>query len=444
MVRFPNIAMSFALVNLSTSPSRAPGLRVLTATWVHRCFLALADQGFISGSNFLIGLLLARWLTTEQYGIYALAMSTYLLVASLQQALVLEPMTVLGPALHSHQLRRYVGGAIWLHGLLSLPVVALLAATSLVLVLRHGLHGLALCAAALGVATPLILLLNVARTASYLELRPGPATTSAVIYSVVLLGGVAWLYGVGLVSPASAILLMGTASTFVSVLLLLFLKPDLREWPLHRLRVIMHQHWSYGRWVMGVLIVGWVAQNISYALTGSLLSLKGVGALRALMNMVLPVGTLVAAVNRLTVPYLAGISNQNEPTEIRRAVLRITAMYASTGTVLLLVPALFHRQVFQLFYGGKYMEWSFLLPYIVLWVAGYATAQGFYAGFRALQHPSSVFVTECVAAAVFVLVGAPAAWSHGLSGIIAAGVVANLAMAAVAAVLFRRMVGAAA
>ena len=46
-------------------------------TWIHKSVLAVMDQGLVSGSNFLIGVLLARWLAPEQFGAYALAFSLF-------------------------------------------------------------------------------------------------------------------------------------------------------------------------------------------------------------------------------------------------------------------------------------------------------------------------------------------------------------------------------
>ena len=59
--------------------------------WLKKGSLAVADQALISGSNFLIGILLARWLPPEQYGAYALAFSAFLLVSLSYQSLLLEP-----------------------------------------------------------------------------------------------------------------------------------------------------------------------------------------------------------------------------------------------------------------------------------------------------------------------------------------------------------------
>src|ERR1700691_3728197 len=52
------------------------------ARWITKGGLAILDQGLISGSNFLIGILLARWLMPEQYGAFALAFYVFLLLSA--------------------------------------------------------------------------------------------------------------------------------------------------------------------------------------------------------------------------------------------------------------------------------------------------------------------------------------------------------------------------
>src|SRR5580692_6677487 len=60
------------------APARPPGSKFSREfivkkgiPWIAKGGLAIADYGLISGSNFLLGVLLARWLSPEHYGAYA-------------------------------------------------------------------------------------------------------------------------------------------------------------------------------------------------------------------------------------------------------------------------------------------------------------------------------------------------------------------------------------
>jgi len=87
--------------------------------------MAIFDQGLISGSNFFLGIVLARWLGAEQYGAYALAFSTFLLVSLIYQALLLEPMSVFGSSTYRGSVRQYLGGLLWLQAAIAAVFVAL-------------------------------------------------------------------------------------------------------------------------------------------------------------------------------------------------------------------------------------------------------------------------------------------------------------------------------
>src|SRR6266487_6590370 len=80
--------------------------------WVGKGCLALLDQGLISTSNFLMSVLLARWLTATQYGAYALGFSVFLFLGSVHGALLVEPLMVLGPTSYRDHQRAYLGALI--------------------------------------------------------------------------------------------------------------------------------------------------------------------------------------------------------------------------------------------------------------------------------------------------------------------------------------------
>src|SRR5579862_2344913 len=76
--------------------------------WLRKGTLALIDQGLLSGSNFLVSILLARWLTPNQYGAYAMGFSIFILLSGIHNAFFLEPMSVFGPESYSQCLAAYV------------------------------------------------------------------------------------------------------------------------------------------------------------------------------------------------------------------------------------------------------------------------------------------------------------------------------------------------
>src|ERR1700676_1172089 len=89
----------------------APAMRT-ASRWAAKGSLAILDQALISGSNFLVGIFLARWLAPAQYGAYALALSVSLLLTFLYQALLLEPMAVFSGSVYRKSLCGYFGALV--------------------------------------------------------------------------------------------------------------------------------------------------------------------------------------------------------------------------------------------------------------------------------------------------------------------------------------------
>ena len=98
----------------------------------------MLDHGLISGSNFLLGVLLARWLEPQQFGTYNLAFSSFLLISVVYQALVLEPQSVFATSTYRHEPRQYMGSLLRLHGILVFS--ALFLAFAAAALLTHGRH----------------------------------------------------------------------------------------------------------------------------------------------------------------------------------------------------------------------------------------------------------------------------------------------------------------
>src|SRR6266542_4967051 len=83
--------------------------------WGLKGGLSIVDQGLYSGANFVLSILLARWLIPANYGIYSIAFAVYQFVFQAHNSLILEPMSVLGPAKMPHRLADYLRDQIKLH-----------------------------------------------------------------------------------------------------------------------------------------------------------------------------------------------------------------------------------------------------------------------------------------------------------------------------------------
>ena len=129
-------------------------------TWFLKGIMAITDQGLISGSNFVLSILLARYLSASQYGTYAMAYSAFVLFSLIHQALVLEPMSVLGPSMYRVSLKHYLGLLTWIQLAFSAVVVVCLATAGIAGAFLANSNQLTTAFIGMGVASPFVLLLS--------------------------------------------------------------------------------------------------------------------------------------------------------------------------------------------------------------------------------------------------------------------------------------------
>lgn len=415
------------------------GTRRQWLVWLRKGSLALTDQAMISGSNFTISILLARWFAAEQYGAYALAFAAFLLVSQLHQALLLEPMSVYGSSFYRGRLRHYLGTLLWMHGGAVTVISAVLGTGALAVLLSH--HSVSLAGALFGVciASPCILLFWLVRRTFYLELRPASATQGAVLYCFLVLTLLLGANLLKVLSPFTAFLIMGVAALITSVAFLKILKPIAR---LHKnelsLAEISQQHWTYGRWALASAIAMWIPTNIYYVLLGSSVGIAHVGELRALMNLTLPVGQTATALSLLFVPYASRARTDRGPHALRKISRVITALFAFGSICYWAVVVIFRDPVLHLFYGGRYSEVSAYIPIVAISSIFQTCINGPGIGLRANEKPICVFYAYLVSSVITVGVGVVATKFYGVEGAVFTMLAANMSAFLVAQTMLSR------
>ena len=407
--------------------------------WVTKGGLAVVDYGLISGSNFLLGILLARWLSPSEYGAYALSFSFFILAGFLYQTLLLEPLSVFSGTLFRDNLRGYLKTALWIHWALSLVMCLVLAIAAIVTHEIGHSHLLAVALAGMTIATPFILMHGLARRSFYLTMSPGPAAFGSVFYCVLVTGGVFLVFRWGGLSSFTAFLIMGFAALVTSVIMVFQLNGTLEPAiGRPRLRPTCGKHWEYGRWALATCIVGWIPNYIYLPLVSSFSGMAAAGELRALMNLAAPVLQTYAALSMLFLPYAARIQSQNGRAAASSLNRRLAFLFVAGSVAYWAVLIPLKQPLFHFLYGGKYMESAYLIPLFALETTIWSASLGPAILLRAMESPRSLFIANGAASAVAVLAGIPATRFFGLPGVIWSMIGANFLYVVVAFILLER------
>jgi glycosyltransferase involved in cell wall biosynthesis len=394
---------------------------------VRGVFASIADQAIFSGTNFTINVLLARWLSQEEYGAYSVAWSVCFILVALHNAVILEPMSVVGPAEFGTRLRSYLKLVTRLNGFTVFGMGLVAASVAIFyrdLEVRDALS-------ALGLAVPGYLLLLTCRREQYIVDRPIRAFYLSVVYAVLMTGTLAALHNAGKLTAWNAVLV-----TTVSFLVVFFALAT-RDLPLdyqpsqHTLGEISKAHWDYGRWLVASALLGVGISDLQVLLLSKMVDLDSAGALRALMNFILPVGQLFTVLSVFALPKLARwMKDRGVAFGLRGSLLYslsvifIALLYC--GALVILGPELEH-----LLYGGRMAAYLGYLPWLALTALLSGIAIAFTTPLRAAQNSQHALFAGIAATVVGIggsLVLLP---RYGLRGAVASLVLANGASAVV-------------
>jgi O-antigen/teichoic acid export membrane protein len=407
-------------------------------SWIEKGGTAIIDQALFAGTNFLINILLARWLEPVQYGAFAVAYSIFLVLSTVHTAVFTEPMLVLGAGKYSDRFHLYVlllmRGHWWVSGAISL-LLALSAAT--LWFLEAG--DLAATFAGLIIVSPLILLMWFVRRAFYLLGKPHWSAAGGLLYLVLVLAGMYAVYAARWLTAASSLLPMGFACLIVSAWLIRMLH-------LHRRRemsdlglgAVLLDHWNYGRWAAATATLNWLPATISYVLLPSWFGLEAGAALRAVMNLVMPILHAFTAVSVVLLPPFVRALKQPAAASFHRIVGLALATFVLAAVGYWGVCAYFQSEIFSLVYGGRYSDYAHAFLFAAFLPVPIAINSVLGSVLRAMERPDQVFWCQGTATVVAVTLGFWLMYSHGVIGAVLASLAASFAAAIVNLVILWR------
>jgi glycosyltransferase involved in cell wall biosynthesis len=385
--------------------------------WLRKGTMAFADQGMFAASGFLVNILLARWLPPEQYGSYALAFSIYLFLSSFHNALLLEPMSVFGPASYRNVLPEYLGRLLRLHFAVTFPLGLLVGVGGAVFALFSKSHVLPSALWGVSVGMPWTLFFWLWRRAAYLELRPDVAVCGAAANTFTVVALMFLFHARGWLSPFTAFVLQAIAGSVASALLICFVPPLLKlSGGREPMTTVLKKHWRYGRWVVVTGFVFWLAGDAYYLIIASATSISDLAAFRALQNFVRPVAQFIASINLLLVPWASARFADHAGLAFQRGIRNISIIFTTAAIMYLACLILFGRWLTDELYGEKYAQFAYLIPLIALPILFSAIAEGPSVAVKAMQAPSEVFWGYTAAAIPTMLVGMSLTRHWGLIG----------------------------
>lgn len=393
---------------------------------------SMADQALAVGGSFLINVALARAQTREAYGIFALCYSFFTFLAGLHNAMIVETYTIYGAGRYRRYFpsySRYLWNANWFSALAASLIMAL---AWLMMGRRSPSASAAILGLALFSSFPLTALFS--RRTFYLRRRPDLAARfSAVFFSVcgILLFlvlrrrcmtgfnafaivGIGWC--LALLAMKSDLLPKDSSSDFPSL--------ELGYWK---------EHWKYAKWVLVTAFVFQLTTQGYYWLSATLVSVKDVANLRAMLNVVIPIDQVFTATNLLVLPMLCSRYEAGKLAEMIPLWKKYCACWLVVTSAFAFAIFLAGGRAMHILYGGAYDDVSYLVVFLAVLPVIMGVGHTINAALKSAERPDLVFLSYlCSGAATFVL-GVPLVIRFGLRGavygLLASGAVYTMSLA---------------
>lgn len=369
-------------------------------------FWAIMDQGLFAVSNFMLNVLLARWLGPAEYGVFGLAFALFLLLATAHTALATEPLLVFGSGRYRMRLATYVRTVMAGHWWLMRRAVVPFAGAGLLLwVVGESTLGKTLFTLAL--VAPLILFQWLLRRACYIESRPGVAAFAGAQYLVTIGVGVFALRAAGWLSGSTGLLLMGVASMVSTAIILRYVRSledahDERENAARFERAIRHEHWRYGRWGIAAIALAWASTEVFYVLLSIIHGYGETGSLRAAMNVIAPAQQVFLALSTVALPVFVSSAREGV---LPRTVGLTTGLFVAAAVVFSATIYVFARPLVGFLYGDAYTDIVPLVRIIAAVPLATAVARVASSVLHALEKPRDIYLGYLPGAVLALTVG---------------------------------------
>ena len=358
---------------------------------------ALADQAVVSGVNFLTGIFLARYLGLAEFGRYTLAWIAVLFVISINHAMINSPMMSIGPQQSDTESAGYFGAVVVQQLCLAgLAFILLFFGVRLsgMFFPEWRVEALALPLACVALAWQLQ---DFLRRYFFTRKRAVEAFANDAVAYLGRLAGLAWLFWWYRSNDIADVLWIITASFAVATAVG---APGLRglDWRAQHWLTAAKRNWRFARWLVGSVVVQWVAGNIFMIAAAGLIGTAAVGGFRAAQN-------IVGVINILTL----GLENAVPPQASRHfyadgyralwAYLRKVAWLGGGLTLgIALLIAAFPEFLITLVFGTDYLAYVDILRWIALVRPIYFLSIPLRAGLRTIEETRPLFLCSLLAA----------------------------------------------
>ncbi|HAX97553.1 MAG TPA: hypothetical protein DCY12_01295 [Candidatus Atribacteria bacterium] len=377
--------------------------------------ISIADQALFAGSNFLLNILLARWLSQNDFGVFTTIYSWFFILLGIQTALFVDPLLVYGPGLYKDVFTNYIHHLIKINFLfifISSIFIGILGCISTSIELRIGFFGLA-------ISSMFILFQFLIRRTFYVISKPEISLIGGIIYSILLIFLLYISYRLKIASLFLAFIMIGLANLGSLIWFFYKLKSNFKSNTTFLSRnEILENHWRYGRWALATSILSWIPNNLFFSVLAFQGNFLENAALKAIMNTILPIQHSFNAITTVLVPDFVKVAIEKSVQGIRKAIVKPFLIFTIIAILYFIFLSIFKDWVLFLLYQDKYIIYAYLLPYVGIIPIFGAGFNVFTSALRALNRPKEIFWSYFFTSFFIISIGVYLVLTFGIIGAI--------------------------
>jgi O-antigen/teichoic acid export membrane protein len=350
------------------------GTNFLLSSAASKSVAALVDQGVVSATNFLTGVIIGRACTKEELGLYMLGLTIVLFVTDLQTSLISTPYMVYSPRLKGNAYAEYTGSMLIHQLAFSALVILPLVLGGLFLSNRVGPRDLTPVIWTLVVVLTFIMLRDNVRRICFAGLRMNVVLLFDSAIAIVQTGILLLLAYVGLLSASAAFWIIGIACG-IATLVWLIVNRNTYSIVFARANSDFRKNWAFGRWVLASGLLWAISMNLYPWLLVLVKGAASVGVWAACLGIVALVNPVFLGVQNFLGPKIANVYAEGGLVALRSFVCKSSAVFGLIMLSFCIALFFLGDSLVALIYGNKYAGNGLVVSILAL--SGVAAAVAF-------------------------------------------------------------------
>jgi O-antigen/teichoic acid export membrane protein len=398
---------------------------LITKPGLHQGIGVIFDQGLYSLTNFLTGVLLARTLLKEDYGIYILALSFIITIMGIQRAIITVPYTVYNKEYEQKDLEAYTGST-FVHQLILLSistVICLVVSKIFFLKGKEFYSNLIIVFAFLFAATG-VLLRDFVRSFLLARLKIWQSVFMGIFINILQLTILWLLFLENEINIHNSFLIIGGCSFLPA--LIVFIKGH--NITIYRNKIIgdFLNNFKLGKWIFGSSVIFMFSSQSYTWMLSFFADNKSVAVLGVTSSLANILGPFLQGIYSFILPKMAHSRKEHSFLGVIAIMKKAIAFLAIIFGLWLFVGILFGDHLLSLIYSSKYYGYSSVLIIVIIssFISGITSP--IYAALEALERADISFKSLLGGLIVTLFIGVFLIYKWGIYGAAIGMLLSNL------------------